>query len=71
MSAGQTLAEVKERLAHDAAARALLDEGLVALADLDVEGQKELGVRLSELCTYQDVAYARRYLEICAPSVGS
>ena len=63
VSAAQTLAEVRERLAHDAAAGALLDEGLAALADLAAEGQKELGVRLAELCAYQDVAYAQRYLQ--------
>ena len=63
VSAEQTLAEVRERLAHDAEARVLLDEGLAALAGLNAEGQKELGVRLAELCAYQDVAYARRYLE--------
>ena len=50
VSADQTLAEVKERLAHDAEVRALLDEGLAALAGLNAEGQKELGVRLAELC---------------------
>ena len=63
VSAAQTLAEVRERLAHDAAAGALLDEGLAALAGLNAEGQKELGVRLAELCAYQDVAYAQRYLQ--------
>ena len=62
VSADQTLAEVKERLAHDAEVRVLLDEGLAALAGLNAEGQKELGVRLAELCAYQDVAYAQRYL---------
>ena len=41
----------------------MLDEGLAALAGLNAEGQKELGVRLAELCAYQDVAYARHYLE--------
>ena len=61
-SAAQKLAQVRERLAGDAAARALLDEGLAALAGLNAEGQKELGVRLAELCAYQDVAYAQRYL---------
>ena len=61
-SAVQELAAVRERLARDVAARVLLDEGLAALAGLNAEGQQELGVRLAELCAYQDVAYAQHYL---------
>lgn len=61
-SAVQELAAVRERLARDVVARVLLDEGLAALAGLNAEGQQELGVRLAELCAYQDVAYARCYL---------
>lgn len=57
----KSAAAVKEQL--DAETRAQLDEGLAALAGLPGEGQQALGVRLAELCAYQDLAYARRYLE--------
>lgn len=59
-SDGQLLAEVRARTNN--AGLALLDEGLAALGGLDEAGQRELGVRLAELCAYQDEAYARRYL---------
>ena len=58
----EVLVEVRERLVGDEVGSALLEEGLATLKGLDEAGEREFGVRLAELCAYQDHSYARRYL---------
>lgn len=53
--------------------RGLMGEGLKihdqALREigLDQEGQRQLSLRVAELCAYQDAGYARQYLEVIRP----
>ena len=67
--AGQTPAAALQIADHRAALStkpeqvALYDQGMAAI-QLDDQGQAQLGVRLAELCAYQDVEYARSYLEL-------
>jgi indolepyruvate ferredoxin oxidoreductase len=53
----------REQLANKPKQVALYDQGMAAIG-LDGEGQAQLGLRLVELCAYQDQHYARRYLDL-------
>ena len=64
----KSVAQVVEAQRRGLKGEALLvhDQALREIG-LDEEGQRQLSLRLAELCAYQDAGYARQYLEAVRP----